>query len=89
MDGLAGLEWVTQMHQEMSNSDSMRMRVVLWHESTPEIPWPKTAMPGVAMFRESADAKLQESLAISDAKSLYDGLRKEARGKEPRVALSV
>ena len=45
-------------------------------------------MPGVVLFRDDADPKLRDTMAISDAKGLCDGLRKEARGKEPRTAES-
>ena len=39
--------------------------------------------------RINANDGLRENLAISGAKSLYDALIGEARGKEPRVAVAV
>ena len=41
------------------------------------------------LFRNDAAKDLPSNLAITDAKSLYDALRREARGKEPRVAIAV
>ena len=44
---------------------------------------------GVMVFKNSASEELKRNLAITDAKSLYDSLRREAGGKEPRVAIAV
>jgi len=40
-------------------------------------------------IRNDIDKRLRDHLCVMDAKSLYDALLKEARGREPRVALSV
>ena len=44
---------------------------------------------GVVFFRDDVQRELRKHLAITDAKSHNDALRREARGKEPRVAAAV
>ena len=39
--------------------------------------------------RDTTDAVLQEHLAITDAKALYDAIKAQAAGKEPRIALAI
>ena len=43
----------------------------------------------VMIFRDDAHRELRKHMAITHATSLYDALRREARGKYPRVAIAV
>ena len=64
------------------------MRVKAWDLTTPQAKMSSDS-DGVILAPESWSALLKENLAVTDAKSLYDSLRKTARGKESRVALAV
>ena len=44
---------------------------------------------GVMTFRDDVHKKLQKHLAVTDAKSLNDALRRETRDTKPRVAIAV
>jgi hypothetical protein len=44
---------------------------------------------GSLYIRSDVDKRLRENLCITDAKSLYDSLAKEAKGKEPRIDIST
>ena len=44
---------------------------------------------GALIVRADFNNKLKTGLCITDAKSLYDSLEREAKGKEARVALAV
>ena len=89
---VACAEWVQAAYCDMVNSlwdpSSASRRLAVWDDTTPEAP-SRLITRGALAFRCTADAKLRSGLAISDAKSLYDALEREARGKEPRVALAV
>ena len=41
------------------------------------------------IFREDVHKELRKHVAITHAKSIYDALRREARGKEPPMAIAV
>eukprot|EP00971_Amphidinium_carterae_P184570 3664434-Amphidinium_carterae.1 len=44
---------------------------------------------GTVIARDSTSDALKENVVVTDAKSLFDGLKRDARGKEPRVGLAV
>eukprot|EP00971_Amphidinium_carterae_P331541 6465172-Amphidinium_carterae.1 len=44
---------------------------------------------GVLMARDVTNKDLKSHLVITDAKSLYDGLRKDARSREPKISLTI
>ena len=62
---------------------SIKRRLYNWEEGK------CTREDGVIIFRDDAHKECEKHLAIIDAKSLYDSLRREARGREPRVAIAV
>jgi hypothetical protein len=88
----ACIEWIQQAYAEMSNAlfhpTWIKFRTSEWDLSTPTNK-PRLKIQGVLLFRDNADPELKKNLAISDAKSLYDSLKKEARGKEPKIAIAV
>ena len=90
--GVACLEWTMAAYGELSNaaydSTFIRDKVLQWDASTP-IPAHNLCFDGVLLCRADADRTLRENLAITDAKSLYDALKKQAKGKEPRIALAA
>ena len=75
-----------QAYNEMCNSmfrpEWMRMRVIDWDESTPSTPWGGPRLPGVMAFRDDVEPELKSALAITDAKSLYDALKRQPKGRE-------
>ena len=84
--------WVQQAYLEMASShfnpEHARLRAGEWSHSTADDP-PRLEFCGILAGRSNCEPKLKECLAITDAKSLYDSMLKEAKGKEPRVALAV
>ena len=44
---------------------------------------------GALILRADYDSKLKKGLTVTDAKSLYDSLDREPKGKEARIALAV
>ena len=89
---VACAEWVQRACTEMTNAafsgEHLKKRIAEWDLSSVK-QMPRLRMDGVFIYRDNADPYLRDSLAITDAKTLYDGLVRETRGKEPRVALAV
>ena len=85
-------EWIQLCYGEMSNSwfrpEWAKVRISEWDTTDFEKPC-RANLDGTFIFRNNANDGLCENLAISDAKSFYDALIGEARGKEPRVAVAV
>eukprot|EP00971_Amphidinium_carterae_P122614 2427689-Amphidinium_carterae.1 len=85
--GIASCELVFQLLTEMTNSEYTpgwsRERLMLWHQGI------QRDSKGAVMMREAGSEQLRENLAITDAKSLYDALQGQARGKEPRIAIAT
>eukprot|EP00971_Amphidinium_carterae_P007074 139957-Amphidinium_carterae.6 len=85
--GLSLAEFVLQLWCECTNE--------CWHMgwSRQRIrQWECGAMidcTGVLMARENANKDLKGHLVITDAKSLYDGLRKDVRNREPKISLTI
>eukprot|EP00971_Amphidinium_carterae_P181130 3593173-Amphidinium_carterae.2 len=46
-------------------------------------------LSGTLLARSSSHDHLQQSICVTDAKSLYDSLRRDVRGREPRLAVTV
>eukprot|EP00971_Amphidinium_carterae_P084416 1670936-Amphidinium_carterae.1 len=46
-------------------------------------------LSGTLVARSNSHDHLQQSICVTDAKSLYDSLRRDVRGKEPRLAVTV
>ena len=90
--GVACLEWTMAAYGELSNaaddSTFIRGKVLQWDASTP-LQAHNLCLDGGLICRSDADKTLRENLAITDAKSLYDALKKQAKGKEPRTALAA
>eukprot|EP00971_Amphidinium_carterae_P344931 6485618-Amphidinium_carterae.1 len=85
--GIASCELVFQLLSEMTNSDFSpcwsRERLMMWHQGV------QRDSKGVVMLRAAGSEQLRQNLAITDAKSLYDALQGQARGKEPRIAIAT
>ena len=89
--GVSAGEWVQFCYMEMSNSrftrDVLKQRLRSWDMSCPERP--AELGPGILAAKASSDPLLMKTLGITDAKSLFDALQREARSREPRVSLAV
>lgn len=85
-------EWVQQACGEMSNASFhpswIKFRMSKWNQSTAEKP-PRLVINGAMIYRDNSKDKLKENLAVTDTKSLYDGLKKEAKTKEQKIAISI
>ena len=85
----AQTEWMMQHIGELSNShhemELAARRVKGWSDGMPQ----PVCKESLLLAQEKTEDTLQQNLAITDAKSLHGSLRKDARGKEPRVALAV
>ena len=85
--GVACLEWTMAAYGELSNaaydSTFIRDKVLQWDASRP-LQAHNLCLDGVLICRSDADR-----IAITDATSLYDALKKQAKGKEPRLALAA
>eukprot|EP00971_Amphidinium_carterae_P242816 4821320-Amphidinium_carterae.1 len=46
-------------------------------------------LSGMLLAHSSSHDHLQQSICVTDAKSLYDSLRQHVRGREPRLAVTV
>ena len=80
-------EWVQQIYGGLANSNhdvkGPRKHMNAWMEGQP------VGNHSVLAVRADCDERLAEHLLVTDAKSLFDGLEREARGKEPRVAIAI
>eukprot|EP00971_Amphidinium_carterae_P106671 2113144-Amphidinium_carterae.5 len=87
MAAVAMSEFVWQIWSECTNSSwrpqENRRQLMRWESGQ------VLSSKGTLLARNDLDQKLRTSVAITDAKSLYDALRREARSKEPRVAMAV
>eukprot|EP00971_Amphidinium_carterae_P336231 6472477-Amphidinium_carterae.1 len=85
--GIATCELMFQLLTEMSNSAYSpcwsRERLMMWHQGI------QRDSKGLVMLRQTGSEQLRRNLAITDAKSLYDALQGQARGKEPRIAIAT
>ena len=85
-------EWVQYCYLEMANANflncQLKQRVKDWNDSEPEHK-NENGIEGKLLIAETGNDFFKETLTATDAKSLYDALHKEAKGKEPRVALAV
>ena len=76
----AQTEWMMQHFGELSNShhdmELAARRGKGWSDSIPQ----PVCKESLLLAKEKTEDKLKQNLAITDAKSLYDSLRKEARG---------
>eukprot|EP00971_Amphidinium_carterae_P170330 3374854-Amphidinium_carterae.1 len=85
--GIASCELVCQLLSEMTNSEFSpcwsRERLMMWHRGC------QRDSKGVVMLRSAGSELLRKNLAITDAKSLYDAFQRQARGKEPRIAIAT
>eukprot|EP00971_Amphidinium_carterae_P259053 5141091-Amphidinium_carterae.1 len=85
--GLSLAEFVLQLWCECTNNnwcmDWSRQRLRQWEKGV------MTDSTGIIMARSSVSNDLKQHLVITDAKSLYDGLRKDARSKEPKISLTI
>ena len=70
------------------DSTFIRERVLQRDASTP-LQDHGLSLDGVVVCRTTMDTVLKENLGITDAKSLFDALKKQAKGKDPRIALAV
>ena len=77
--GVGCLEWKVATYGELTNasydSTFIRYRVVQWDTSTP-LQAHGLSLDGVVVCISSTDEVLKENLAITDAKSLFDALKK-------------
>eukprot|EP00971_Amphidinium_carterae_P328638 6460622-Amphidinium_carterae.1 len=46
-------------------------------------------LSGTLLARSNSHDHLQQSICVTDAKSLFDSLRRDVRGREPRLAVTV
>eukprot|EP00971_Amphidinium_carterae_P349233 6490913-Amphidinium_carterae.1 len=87
MAAVAMSEFVWQLWCECTNSSwrphEHRRQLMRWESGQ------VLSSKGTLVARDDLDHKLRTAVAITDAKSLYDALRREARSKEPRVAMAV
>ena len=78
-------EWVQHAYLGMAGANfdpaDIKRRLHNWEEGK------RAHEDGVTETTHTQNS--QQHLAVTDAKSLYDALRREARGKEPRVAIAV
>ena len=85
--GVACGEYIMQSFLELTHGDYhptwSRQRLMMWEQGTARHP------DGSIILRHSLDETLKRHLVITDAKSLYDSLRGQAKGKEPRVAIAI
>eukprot|EP00971_Amphidinium_carterae_P097609 1931559-Amphidinium_carterae.1 len=85
--GLSLAEFVLQLWCECTNEHWnmgwSRQRLRQWECGT------MMDCTGVLMARENTNRDLKGHLVITDAKSLYDGLRKDARSGEPKISLTI
>lgn len=84
--GVACAEWTQMTYCELRNAlfdpALLRLRVLGWDRTTPEQPHHLLVkLRGALMIKDDANSNLSPGLAINNAKSLYDVLRKEVRGK--------
>eukprot|EP00971_Amphidinium_carterae_P235556 4674434-Amphidinium_carterae.5 len=56
-----------------------------WHVGRLALP----EISGTLLARSNSHDHLQQSICVTDAKSLYDSLRRDVRGREPRLAVTV
>eukprot|EP00971_Amphidinium_carterae_P121859 2413179-Amphidinium_carterae.4 len=84
---VAAAEWAMQAYLEMTlsafRSDWARERLYAWESNQAR------DLQGLLIARDGTSEELKSGVAITDAKSLYDALRGQAKGKEPRVALAT
>ena len=80
------------MYVEMSNAlftkEMLKNRLRQWRNSTPSKPF-GGLLAGALVAKSNTDEHLKATLGITDAKSLYDSVKREAKSKEWRVALAV
>eukprot|EP00971_Amphidinium_carterae_P322936 6418347-Amphidinium_carterae.5 len=56
---------------------------MMWHQGI------QRDSKGVGMLCTAGSEQMHSNLAITDAKSLCDALKGQARGKEPRIAIAT
>ena len=78
-----------QLYFEMAavepTNDVRKRRIKAW-EIGKDVVWDQKS---VFVNKGATDEYLKETMSISDAKSLYDSLKRTACGREPRVAVAV
>eukprot|EP00971_Amphidinium_carterae_P163432 3240555-Amphidinium_carterae.1 len=89
VNALAYAEWLHNALCSFSNctfdSQWARARLAKWHSGE------TIDFSGCVILRDTVAAELRRSVVVTDAKSLFDSLQKEAgvRGREPRIALAA
>eukprot|EP00971_Amphidinium_carterae_P007068 139930-Amphidinium_carterae.1 len=87
MAGVAMGELILQLWCEFTNAlwspSWQRQRLGCWEQGVMMSP------QGSIIARNTSSDTLKERVVVTDAKSLFDGLKRDARGKEPRVGLAV
>ena len=82
---VAAGEWVIMLYGEFSNArfdpQLFKRRLRAWDQTTAVEPSPGYKFRGTLVMRDSTEEALRAALLIVDAKSLYDSIRKTARGK--------
>ena len=90
---MAAGEGVVQLYGEMSNARYDRKvfkgRLHAWSKTDPEHTDCGFEMNGHVLMKDTTSDELLQAMMIADAKSLYDSIKRTAKGKEPRVALAV
>eukprot|EP00971_Amphidinium_carterae_P214677 4260252-Amphidinium_carterae.1 len=85
--GLSLAEFVLQLWCECTNNnwrmDWSRQRLRQWEKGV------MMDTSGIVMARSTVSNDLKQHLVSTDAKSLHDGLRKDARSREPKISLTI
>ena len=80
------------MYLELANEkltpEMLKYRMRQWRNSTPKTEY-DIPLSGALVARDNVDKHLKSTLGMTDAKSLFDAVQKEAKSKEWRVALAV
>eukprot|EP00971_Amphidinium_carterae_P350333 6491492-Amphidinium_carterae.1 len=87
MAGVAMAELILQLWCELTNAlwspSWQRQRLGCWEQGI------MMSTSGTMIARDTTATSVKEGVSVTDAKSLFDGLKRDARGKEPRVGLAV
>ena len=77
------------MANSEATQDLSKQRLAIWERTTSRAEAKQLPWPGHFLFRDDVDEELRRNITITDAKSLYDAMKGQVRGKEPRVAIAV